>query len=63
MEGEVVDVRGGGARPEGPGSIGAVSRGEAWVWVRRAWRVERQVRQRGGFVDVDNSEKLLEMGG
>ena len=49
----------------GEGSIGAVSRGEAWVWVRRAWRVERQVRQRGGFVDVDidGSENLLEVKG
>ena len=45
--GEVEDVRAGGARPEGLGSIGAVSMGEAWVWARRAWRVDRQVRQRG----------------
>ena len=58
----MVDVRAGEARPEGLGSIGAVSMGEAWVWVRRAWRVERQVRQRGGGVDVDGSEDLLERG-
>ena len=54
------DVRAGGARPEGLGSIGAVSMGEAWVWARRAWRVDRQVRQRGVGVDIGDSEKLLE---
>ena len=60
MECEVEDVRAGGARPEGLGSIGAVSRGEAWVWARRAWRVDRQVRQRGVGVDIDDSKSLLE---
>lgn len=58
---EVLDVRAGGARPEGLGSIGAVSMGEAWVWARRAWRVDRQVRQRGVVGDIGNSEDLLEM--
>ncbi len=63
MECEVEDVKAGGARPEGLGSIGAVSMGEAWVWARRARRVDRQVRQRGGVVDVDDSRNLLEMRG
>ena len=31
------------------------------MWVRRAWRVERQVRQSGGVVDAGNSEKLLKV--
>lgn len=55
------DVKAGGARPEGLGSIGAVSMGEAWVWARRAWRVDRQVRQRGVVVDIGDSENLLEV--
>ena len=55
------DVKAEGARPEGLGSIGAVSMGEAWVWARRAWRVDRQVRQRGVVVDIGDSENLLEV--
>ncbi len=55
------EVKAGGARPEGLGSIGAVSIGEAWVWARRAWREDRQVRQRGVVVNIDDSKNLLEM--
>lgn len=57
----MVVVRAGGVRFEGLGSIGAVSMGEAWVWARRAWRVDRQVRQRGVGVDIGNSVNLLDM--
>jgi hypothetical protein len=39
-------VKGGGARPEGLGSMGAVSTGDAAVEARRIWRAETQVLQR-----------------